>query len=66
MQIGVPKETGPGEVRTALVPANASKLIKQGFAISMQAGAGQSAGFADAEYEAAGVAMCGRRRRGEG
>ena len=57
MQIGVPKETGPGEVRTALVPANASKLIKQGFAISMQAGAGQSAGFADAEYEAAGVAI---------
>ena len=28
MLIGVAKETWPGEVRSALVPANATKLIK--------------------------------------
>ena len=34
MLIGVAKETWPGEVRTALVPANATKLIKSGFSIA--------------------------------
>lgn len=57
MQIGVPKETWPGEVRTALVPANASKLIKQGFTITMQSGAGAEAGFADAEFAEAGCTI---------
>ena len=38
MQIGVLKETWPGEVRAAIVPANASKLIKQGFTVAVQSG----------------------------
>ena len=49
MQIGVPKETWPGEVRCALVPANASKLIKLGFSISMESGAG-AASASDSKY----------------
>ena len=47
MQIGVPKETWSGERRTALVPANAKKLIAAGFAITVESGTGLAAGFTD-------------------
>lgn len=57
MQIGVPKETWPGELRVALVPQNAKKLIQQGFDITVESGAGLNAGFTDADYEEAGVAV---------
>ena len=55
MQIGVPKETWPGEVRAAIVPANASKLIKQGFTVAVQSGLGDASGYADADYAEAGA-----------
>ncbi len=55
MQIGVPKETWPGELRTALVPQNAKKLIKLGFDITVESGAGLNAGFTDTDYSEAGV-----------
>ena len=61
MLIGVAKETWPGEVRTALVPANATKLIKSGFSIAMQRGAGAAAGFTDESYADAGVTMMNSR-----
>ena len=57
MQIGVPKETWPGEVRAAMVPANASKLIKQGFSVAVQSGIGDASGYADADYAAAGASV---------
>ena len=52
MQIGVPKETWPGELRTALVPQNAKKLIAAGFSITMQSGAGLAAGYRDEDFTA--------------
>ena len=61
MLIGVAKETWPGEVRTALVPANATKLIKSGFSIAIQAGAGTAAGFTDESYADAGVTIMNSR-----
>ena len=54
MLIGVAKETWPGEVRSALVPANATKLIKGGFSIAMESGAGGAAGFTDEQFTEAG------------
>ena len=57
MQIGVPKETWPGEVRAAMVPANASKLINQGFSIAVQSGLGSASGYSDAEYAEAGATV---------
>ncbi len=57
MQIGVPKETWQGELRTALVPANAKKLISKGFSITIESGTGTAAGFPDAAYEAEGVTV---------
>ena len=55
MQIGVPKETWPGEVRAAMVPANASKLINQGFTVEVQSGVGDASGYSDADYVNAGA-----------
>ncbi len=55
MNVGVPKETAEGENRVALVPDSASRF--SGVKVHVQAGAGDGAGFADAEYEAAGAAV---------
>ena len=61
MQIGVPKETWPGELRTALVPQNAKKLIQAGFSVVLESGSGERAGFVDAAYTDAGVQVTSDR-----
>jgi proton-translocating NAD(P)+ transhydrogenase subunit alpha len=50
MIVGVPKESYPGERRVALVPAVMPALKKAGLDVVVQAGAGQPAGYLDAEY----------------
>ncbi len=55
MKIAVPKETTPGENRVALVPDSAGKLVKAGFEVLIEAGAGEGAFFDDKAYEAAGA-----------
>ncbi|NKC01735.1 MAG: Re/Si-specific NAD(P)(+) transhydrogenase subunit alpha [Pseudomonadales bacterium] len=61
MQIGVPKETWSGELRTALVPANAKKFIAAGFTITIESGTGLASGFTDKDYEDLGVAITSDR-----
>ncbi len=53
--IGVPKETSPGEKRVATVPDVVAKLVKLGFAVAVESGAGDAANFADDTYRAAGA-----------
>jgi NAD(P) transhydrogenase subunit alpha len=55
MRIGVPKETSAGERRVALVPESCKKLIQSGYTISIEAGAGEAAGFSDSLYRDVGV-----------
>ena len=55
MQIGVPAETAPGEKRVATVPAVVEKLVKLGFTVAVQGGAGDAANFPDDAYRAAGA-----------
>ncbi len=55
MIIGVPKETASGENRVALVPETIAKLIKAGFQVNIQQGAGAKAYFQDADYQKAGA-----------
>ena len=55
MIIGVPKETASGEKRVATVPEVVGKLIKLGFAVAVESGAGDAAHFADDTYTAAGA-----------
>jgi NAD(P) transhydrogenase subunit alpha len=53
--IGVPKETAAGEKRVATVPDVVQKLIKLGFSVAVESGAGDAANFADDTYRAAGA-----------
>lgn len=48
--VGVPKEIYPGERRVALVPLVVPNLIKAGFEVVIEAGAGAAAGYPDAQY----------------
>jgi len=53
--IGVPKETAAGEKRVATVPEVVGKLVKLGFKVTVQSGAGEQASFSDEAYRAAGA-----------
>src|SRR5437764_12812207 len=55
MRIGVPKETAAGEKRVATVPDVVEKLVKLGFSVAVESGAGDAANFADDTYRAAGA-----------
>ncbi len=50
MIIGVPRESYPGERRVALVPVVVPNLVKAGFDVVVEAGAGVEAGYPDALY----------------
>ncbi|MGF6637070.1 Re/Si-specific NAD(P)(+) transhydrogenase subunit alpha [Paraburkholderia sp. MM6662-R1] len=53
--IGIPLEVATGERRVATVPEVVEKLIKLGFAVAVQSGAGAGANFGDDDYRAAGA-----------
>src|SRR3954469_1159430 len=53
--IGVPRETATGEKRVATVPEVVEKLVKLGFRVAVQSGAGDAANFSDESYRAAGA-----------
>jgi NAD(P) transhydrogenase subunit alpha len=53
--IGVPRETFAGEKRVATVPEVVEKLVKLGFAVKVESGAGDAANFSDESYRAAGA-----------
>ena len=56
-RIGVPREIFPGEKRVATVPEVVEKLIKLGFAVAVESGAGEPANCSDDAYRAAGAAV---------
>ncbi len=55
MIVGVPRESFPGERRVSLVPVAIPNLVKAGFEVVVEAGAGENAGYPDAEYVARGA-----------
>jgi H+-translocating NAD(P) transhydrogenase subunit alpha len=50
MIVAVSKETFPGESRVALVPSLVPTLVKAGLEVHVERGAGNAAGFVDAQY----------------
>jgi NAD(P) transhydrogenase subunit alpha len=54
MKIGVPREIHAGERRVATTPEAASQLMKLGFSVVVETGAGAEASFSDAAYQEAG------------
>ncbi|GJL93274.1 Re/Si-specific NAD(P)(+) transhydrogenase subunit alpha [Hyphococcus sp.] len=57
MKIAVLKETRSGETRVAATPETVKKYISLGATVAVQAGAGEGASFADADYAAAGASI---------
>jgi len=57
MKIGVPKETAAHERRVAVTPDVAGRLVKSGFSLLVERGAGEAASFGDAAYGAAGATL---------
>ena len=60
MRVGVPKEVAANERRVALVPDAAARLVKGGFEVVIERGAGTAAACPDEAYKAAGAAIADR------
>ncbi len=59
MQIGCPKEIKPQEFRVGLTPNAVREAVNHGHSVLVETGAGVGAGFADADYIAAGAQVVG-------
>jgi len=55
MKIGIPKEIYSGERRVATTPEVTGQLLKLGFSVSVETGAGAAANYTDDAYQAAGA-----------
>lgn len=55
MQIAVPRERVPGELRVAVVPSGVAMLTRLGHQVLVEAGAGAGSGWSDAAYAEAGA-----------
>jgi NAD(P) transhydrogenase subunit alpha len=60
IQIGVPKETFPGEQRVAITPRSCERLQKDGMAVLIESSAGLKAGYSDEDYVAHGAQIVSR------
>ncbi len=57
MKVAGLRETASGERRVAVTPKTARKLVALGAEVAVEAGAGEGASFADADYAAAGASV---------
>ena len=57
MHIGIPKERLPNEGRLAATPQTVGQLLKLGFTVSVEEGAGQLANFSDQAFIDAGASI---------
>ena len=57
MKIGCPTEIKPQEFRVGMTPNAAQEAVAHGHDVMIQAGAGNGAGFTDADYQTAGAVI---------
>lgn len=57
LTVGVPKEHFPLEKRVAASPESVARLVKPGFTVAIESGAGAASNFSDADYQAAGATI---------
>ena len=57
MKISVPKEVVSGERRVATTPEVVTQLLKLGYSVEIESGAGEAANFSDAAYQEAGASI---------
>ncbi|OBF28437.1 NAD(P) transhydrogenase subunit alpha [Mycobacterium sp. ACS1612] len=55
MIIGIPRESLPGETRVAATPQTVGQLIKLGYEVVVESGAGAASSFSDAAFNEAGA-----------
>ena len=55
MKIGIPKEIHQGEKRVATTPEAATQIMKLGFSVSIESGAGLNADISDEAYKEVGI-----------
>lgn len=55
--VGVPKETVQNERRVAMSPAGVEALVKLGFQVQVESGAGEESKFSDQQYKDAGATI---------
>ncbi|TQR85810.1 Re/Si-specific NAD(P)(+) transhydrogenase subunit alpha [Mycobacterium hodleri] len=55
MQIGIPRESHAGETRVAATPQTVGALLKLGYSVVVESGAGDASSFSDAAYLEAGA-----------
>ncbi|XP_039733021.1 NAD(P) transhydrogenase, mitochondrial [Pteropus medius] len=61
LTVGLPKEIFQNEKRVALSPAGVQILVKQGFNVVVESGAGEASKFSDDHYRAAGAQIQGTK-----
>jgi NAD(P) transhydrogenase subunit alpha len=57
MIIGIPRESLPGETRVAATPQTVGQLLKLGYEVVVETGAGAASSFSDAAYAEAGAGV---------
>ena len=57
MIIGIPRESLPGETRVAATPQTVGQLIKLGYEVVVETGAGAASSFSDAAFSEAGAGV---------
>ncbi len=62
MNIGIPKETHPGERRVSFIPVSVSRLVQKGAQVTIESGLGATIGISDEEYRKAGANIQPDRR----
>jgi len=63
MNIAVPREVHPGEVRVALIPEHVARLVKAGADVGIESGLGQPLRIADEKYTEAGASVIGNHNQ---
>ena len=63
MKLAVPREIRPGERRAAATPESTGRLLKLGFEVMVESGAGAGAAYRDEDYVAAGAIIVSDTRQ---
>ena len=61
LTVGIPKENYPREKRVAATPESVQRLVKPGFHVLMEDGAGSEAYFSNADYEKSGAKIVAKK-----
>ncbi len=57
MIIGIPRESQAGETRVAATPQTVGQILKLGYSVVVESGAGAASSFSDTAYEEAGASI---------